>query len=131
MTAVEWLANELYEKFEMKGDGALFNDLLNQAKEMEKQQIMDARLNGFMISGEGYNGEYPYEGKDKNIISTEIDNEQYYNETFKKDNETEWSANYIQCDLCNHKWASVYPNELDRLECPNCSNMVMFETFNK
>ena len=37
-TAVEWLANELYEKFEMKGDGALFNDLVNQAKEMEKQQ---------------------------------------------------------------------------------------------
>lgn len=37
-TAVEWLANELYEKFEMKGDGALFNDLLNQAKEMEKKQ---------------------------------------------------------------------------------------------
>ena len=37
-TAVEWLANELYEKFEMKGDGALFNDLVNQAKEMEEQQ---------------------------------------------------------------------------------------------
>jgi hypothetical protein len=37
-SAVEWLANELYEKFEMKGDGALFNDLLNQAKEMENKQ---------------------------------------------------------------------------------------------
>jgi len=37
-SAVEWLSQELYEKFEMKGDGALFNDLLNQAKEMEKQQ---------------------------------------------------------------------------------------------
>lgn len=35
-TAVEWLANEFYEKFEMKGDGALFNDLLNQAKEIEQ-----------------------------------------------------------------------------------------------
>ena len=37
-TAVEWLANEFYEKLEVKGDGALFNDLVNQAKEMEKQQ---------------------------------------------------------------------------------------------
>ena len=37
-TAVEWLANEFYEKLEVKGDGALFNDLVEQAKEMEKQQ---------------------------------------------------------------------------------------------
>jgi PBP1b-binding outer membrane lipoprotein LpoB len=37
-TAVEWLANEFYEKLEVKGDGALFNDLVDQAKEMEKQQ---------------------------------------------------------------------------------------------
>jgi hypothetical protein len=37
-TAVEWLANEFYEKLEVKGDGALFNDLVNQAKEIEKQQ---------------------------------------------------------------------------------------------
>lgn len=128
MTAVEWLLenSHIIPKNELNK-----REIVKQAKEMEKQQIMDARLNGFMISGEGYNGEYPYEGKDKNIISKEIDNEQYYNKTFKKDNETEWSANYIQCDLCNHKWTSVYPNELDRLECPNCSNMVMFETFNK
>ena len=37
-TAVEWLANEFYEKLEVKGDGALFNDLVDQAKEIEKQQ---------------------------------------------------------------------------------------------
>jgi hypothetical protein len=37
-TAVEWLANELYEKFEMKGDGKLFNKIYDKAKEMEKQQ---------------------------------------------------------------------------------------------
>ena len=37
-TAVEWLANEFYEKLEVKGDGALFNDLVNQAKELQKQQ---------------------------------------------------------------------------------------------
>ena len=63
-TAVEWLANELYEKFEMKGDGALFNDLLNQANKMFEQQIIDAFDNGV---------------EDDGIIDNA---EQYYNETF-------------------------------------------------
>ena len=27
MTAVEWFAKELYEKFEMKGDGKVFDEL--------------------------------------------------------------------------------------------------------
>lgn len=38
-TAVEWFALELYEKFEMKGDGKVFDELLNQAKEMEKEMM--------------------------------------------------------------------------------------------
>ena len=40
MTAVEWLAIQLYEKMEMKGDGKVFDELLEQAKEMEKEQTM-------------------------------------------------------------------------------------------
>lgn len=36
--AVEWFAKKLYEKFEMKGDGKVFNDLLEQAKKMENVQ---------------------------------------------------------------------------------------------
>ena len=71
MTAVEWLANEFYEKFEMKGDGALFNDLLNQAKEMEKQQIKDAHIEGFYS---------PPFRKSRNGEA-----ELYYNETFKSE----------------------------------------------
>jgi hypothetical protein len=67
MTAVEWLANELYEKFEMKGDGALFNDLLNQSKEMEKQQIIDACNNAQITD----------------FYVKYYDTEEYYNETFK------------------------------------------------
>jgi hypothetical protein len=63
-TAVEWLANELYEKFEMKGDGALFNDLLNQANKMFEQQIIDA-----------------YETGNKYLF--EKLGQQYYKETFK------------------------------------------------
>ena len=63
-TAVEWLAKELYEKFEMKGDGILFDEFLKQAKEVEKQQIKDAYITGM----------YNAHGK------TSID---YYEETFK------------------------------------------------
>ena len=41
-TAVEWLAKELYEKFEMKGDGNLFDEICEQAKEMEIEQLKNA-----------------------------------------------------------------------------------------
>jgi len=67
-TAVEWLAIELWEKFEMRGDGLLYDDILNQAKEMEKQQIIDAmdvtQRTDFYVKYES--------------------SEHYYNETFKK-----------------------------------------------
>ena len=53
-TAVEWFAKELYEKFEMKGDGKVFDDLLEQAKEMGKQQIIDAFELWRTGSGEEY-----------------------------------------------------------------------------
>jgi hypothetical protein len=67
-TAVEWLANELYEKFEMRGDGLLYDDILKQVKEMEKQQIIDAYASGY-IDG---------------VAQNKITAEQYYNDTFKK-----------------------------------------------
>ena len=64
-TAVEWLANEFYEKLEVKGDGALFNDLVDQAKEMEKQQqgyseeeVIDIAKQAFVL------------GKDFGLIGT-------------------------------------------------------------
>jgi hypothetical protein len=41
-TAVEWLVNELYTKIEMRGDGNLFNEILEQAKEMEKERMLNA-----------------------------------------------------------------------------------------
>lgn len=59
-TAVEWFAQELYEKFEIRGYGILYNELLQQAKQMEKQQITDA-------------------WEDTEYLAPE----QYYNETFK------------------------------------------------
>jgi hypothetical protein len=41
LTAVEWLFSQLYENFEMKGDGEKMNEVLEQAKEMEKKQMKD------------------------------------------------------------------------------------------
>ena len=66
-TAVEWFALELYEKFEMRGDGKIFDELYNKAKEMEKKQIIDA-INF---------------GDERGKITTYSTAEQYYNETFK------------------------------------------------
>jgi len=42
MTAVEWLFLQLYEKFEMKGDGREMDKVLEQAKAMEWKQLVDA-----------------------------------------------------------------------------------------
>jgi hypothetical protein len=74
-TAVEWLANELYEKFEMKGDGALFNDLVNQAIEMEAKQIENAFDDGWERAN-----------KTKHKIHTTLEDmgSNYYNKTFNK-----------------------------------------------
>ena len=74
MTVVEWLIDELNEikssSTSMNGEIRFlkkeFKEALEQAKEMEKQQIIDA----YHIN--------PLESKWKNI------GEQYYNETFKK-----------------------------------------------
>ena len=55
MTAVEWFAEELYQKVEMKGDGKVFDELLDQAKEMDKEQkkfIFECGRN-FQLTGEG------------------------------------------------------------------------------
>ena len=85
MTAVEWLVKMLYSpvgKGFIEGRRQIPHGIIEQAKAMEKEQILDARIDGFMISGEGWNGEY---GTTAEIpLSDEIKNEQYYNETYNK-----------------------------------------------
>jgi hypothetical protein len=46
---------------------------------MEKEQINKAWENGFMSTGEGWNGEIPPE-----CHGQVLDTEQYYNETYKQ-----------------------------------------------
>jgi hypothetical protein len=63
-TAVEWFFNELQRMQYFIGNDMV--EAYNQAKEMEKQQIIDAHNNG------------------KNILPPNENGEQYYNDTFKK-----------------------------------------------
>jgi hypothetical protein len=73
-TAVEWLIQELNQKIDFismdKWD--MIIDILQQAKEMEKEQIIDAFGVGCQVESTRLIG---YQGMA----------EQYYNETFKKD----------------------------------------------
>ena len=74
-TAVEWLASEMLKpNLSMK-------DILEQAKEIEKQQIIDAYDKGC----NEINLYYEFI-KDENITQTKepFSAEQYYNETFNK-----------------------------------------------
>jgi hypothetical protein len=43
-TAVDWLFIQLYEKFEMKGDGNEMDKILEQAKQMEREQMEKAYI---------------------------------------------------------------------------------------
>jgi hypothetical protein len=79
-TAVDWLYEEIKHIIPIN-----YLDKFQKAKEMEKKQILSARLDGFKSSGEGYNGEYPFEYEPDEYISEKISNEQYYNETYKND----------------------------------------------
>jgi hypothetical protein len=68
-TAVEWLIERLM-------NNQVDNKMLEQAKEMEKQQIIDARQDGYECTYAEY-GETPK-------CYLDGSNEQYYNETFKQ-----------------------------------------------
>jgi hypothetical protein len=65
MTAVEWLYEELWKQT----DFSLPNNIFNQAKQIEKEQIIDAFQDSRILS----------------ITNNCSNGEQYYNETFKND----------------------------------------------
>jgi len=71
-TAVEWLANEIQEQLKMFFPGAtLYQPTIEKAKEMEKQQIIEAHEEGFYSP--------PFR------MSRRKEAEEYYNETFKSE----------------------------------------------
>jgi hypothetical protein len=61
-TAVEWLV----EQFDLTSDSPIIKNVVNQAKAMEKEQIIEANEDSSTKDGEFLTGE------------------QYYNETFGK-----------------------------------------------
>jgi hypothetical protein len=92
MTSIEWLSEKLKEAFERK---YMYGDIIEQAKEMHKQEIIDAHINGH------------------NAPSSTIKNfdaEQYYQETFKKEltsqlpginvNDVKPSNPQLLCEAC-------------------------------
>jgi len=77
-TVVDWLKKELEDygsNSHLSLDWNTFDELCEQAKEMEKEQIINAHFNGCEI-GEMFNNE------NRAFI---IDSKQYYNETFKSE----------------------------------------------
>ena len=72
-SAVEFLVKELTKNKFITKNGGFTNPLIEQAKEMEKQQIINAHLNGQAEFDTG-----PYRSE---IIKH---SEQYYNEKFNK-----------------------------------------------
>jgi len=67
MTSIEWLMKELYTEMNLSGDGRVLDEILEEAKEMHKQEIIDAwDMGRFNIDEVGLG-------------------EEYYQETFKKD----------------------------------------------
>ena len=70
-TAVEWLYSELFNHIDMPSKHK--QELIEQAKEMEKQQIMDAFNEGLV------------EKKPDDYLGCQKSAEQYYKETFKSE----------------------------------------------
>ena len=71
MTAVEWLHIQLkkgidYNPLDPLSYPKSVENLFDEAKQMEKEQIIDARHNGIISAMKGY----------------AVSNEQYYNETY-------------------------------------------------
>ena len=76
MTAIEWLLNEMFNNNGLKKEqGVMYisPNLIKQAKEMEKQQIIEASR----------------DGQEEQALNNGVEwikyAEQYYNETFKSE----------------------------------------------
>ena len=71
MTAVEWLEEQFEESYSYINE--IFKETINQAKEMEKQQIKNAYVDGFKEC----------EKIHEEAFFIQDLSEQYYNETYK------------------------------------------------
>ena len=84
-TAVEWLFIKLYETIEMKGDGKVMDALLKEAKEIYKQQIIDATTRENVRCTEIANTTLKILGLEPVFMVDDTWGKHYYNNTFKND----------------------------------------------
>lgn len=42
-------------------------------------------------------------------------------------NKEKLEVSQVKCDLCSKEWTAVRPLGTEKLECPNCENIVYFE----
>jgi len=71
MTAVEWFNQQLVDRQNGKDDSRSWDEIFQQAKAMEKEQIMSAFISGDLFSADYFDG-----------INNEGEN--YYNQTYNK-----------------------------------------------
>lgn len=38
-----------------------------------------------------------------------------------------WAGSKVKCDLCSNIWIAVFEVTCEKLECPNCKNIVYYE----
>ena len=76
MTSIEWLIKELYTEMNMSGDGRVLDEILEEAKEMHKQEIIDAFKSGLKSP---YHQDYTFVTQDNQEGTKSA---QYYQETF-------------------------------------------------
>jgi hypothetical protein len=82
MTSIEWLMQELYTEMNLSGDGRVLDEILKEAKEMHRQEIIDA-----------------YETSHISMMTSE----QYYQETFVSKGSDEAKQFSMDKELCiNH-----------------------------
>ena len=75
VTAVEWFNQQLVDRQNGDGDSRSWDEILDQAKEMEKQQIVDASNSDKYLTHD-----FVFRAmNNKNSLG-----EQYYSETFNK-----------------------------------------------
>jgi hypothetical protein len=51
-----------------------------------------------------------------------------------EDDNLDWAAKKLKCDLCSHEYISVHVNHTPKLECSNCGNIsyyTVIETYTK
>jgi len=82
-TAVEWLTEKLKTEFGF----AFSNNIFEQAKEMEKEQVMNCCIQTtqdcYIAIMEHLNA--PLQFTDEDLSNQKLEAEQYYNETFKSE----------------------------------------------